>query len=113
MESLRTALVNFREILDPLPDPVVALLILAVAITAAMALHRLIEAITRRFVARRYPNLFAVLARMQGLAQLALLILAILIAVPVAPLQPDTARLLMRLLVISIIACAGWAAITA
>jgi small-conductance mechanosensitive channel len=113
MESLRTALVNFREILDPLPDPVVALLILAVAITAAMALHRLIEAITRRFVAPRYPNLFAVLARMQGLAQLALLILAVLIAVPVAPLQPDTARLLMRLLVISIIACAGWAAITA
>jgi len=50
---------------------------------------------------------------MHGLAQVALLILAVLIAVPVAPLPPDTAQLLMRLLVISIIACAGWAAITA
>ena len=113
MDSLRTALVNFREILDPLPDPVVALLILLVAVTAAMALHRLIAAFTQRFVARRYPKLFAVWVRMQGLAQLALLIIAVLIAVPVAPLQPDTARLLMRLLVISMIACVGWAAITA
>jgi small-conductance mechanosensitive channel len=50
---------------------------------------------------------------MQGLAQLALLILAVLIAVPVAPLDPDVAGLLMRLLVIGIIACVGWAAITA
>jgi small-conductance mechanosensitive channel len=113
MESLRTALVNFREILDPLPDPVVALLILSAAIAAAMALHRVIEALAKRFLARRYPNLFAVWIRMQGLAQLALLIIAVLIAVPVAPLQPDIARLLMRLLVVSIIACVGWAAITA
>ena len=113
MESLRTALVNLREILGPLPDPVVALLVIAVAITVAMALHRLIAASARRFVAPRYPVLFTVLARMQGLAQLALLIIAVLIAVPVAPLDPDMARLLMRLLVISIIACVGWAAITA
>ena len=113
MESLRTALVNFREMLDPLPDPVVALLILSAAITAAMALHRLIAVVTQRFVAPRYPNLFAVWERMQGLAQLALLIIAVLIAVPAAPLQPDAARLLMRLLVIGIIACIGWAAITA
>ena len=113
MEFLRTALVNFRDMLDPLPDPVVALLILSAAITAAMALHRLIAAVTRRFVAPRYPNLFAVWERMQGLAQLALLIIAVLIAVPAAPLDPDAARLLMRLLVISIIACIGWAAIAA
>jgi small-conductance mechanosensitive channel len=113
MESLRTALVNFREMLDPLPDPVVALLILSAAITAAMALHRLIAAVTQRFVAPNYPNLFAAWQRMQGLAQLALLIIAVLIAVPAAPLQPDAARLLMRLLVIGIIACIGWAALTA
>ena len=113
MESLRTALVNFREMLDPLPNLVVALLILSAAITAAMALHRLIAAVTQRFVARRYPNLFAVWERIQGLAQLALLIIAVLIVVPAAPLQPDAAGLLMRLLVISIIACIGWAAITA
>ncbi len=113
MESLRTALVNFGEMLDPLPDPVVALLILSAAITVAMALHRLIAAVTRRFVAPRYPNLFAVWERMQGLAQLALLIIAVLIAVPAAPLDPRAAGLLMRLLVISIIACIGWAAITA
>ena len=106
-------MVNFREILNPLPDPVVALLILAAAITAAMALHGLIAAFTRRVIARRYPKLFAVSERLQGLAQLALLILAVLIAVPVAPLDPDIARLLMRLLVIGIIACVGWAAITA
>ena len=53
MRVLRTALINFREILDPLPDPVVALLILSAAVTAAMALHRLIAAFAKRFVARR------------------------------------------------------------
>lgn len=113
MEFLETALVNFRQILDPLPDPVVALLVLAAAITAAMALHNLISALTRRVMARRYPNMFAIWERLQGVSQLALLIIAVLIAIPVAPFDPGTARLLMRVLVISIIACVGWAAITA
>jgi small-conductance mechanosensitive channel len=113
MESLRAGLTNIRDILDPLPDSIVAILIVLVAVTAAMVLHRVLQLVTRRFIARRNPNLFAVLARMQGLVQLGLLIVAVLAAVPVAPLAPDTARLLMRVLVIGIIAYVGWAAITA
>ena len=50
---------------------------------------------------------------MRGVTQLALLILAMVIAIPVAPLDPDTAQWLARLLLIGVIGLIGWAAITA
>ena len=47
----------------------------------------------------------------RGLSQLALLILAVIIAIPVAPLDSDTAGWLARLLAMAMIGLIGWAAI--
>jgi small-conductance mechanosensitive channel len=113
MDSLRTGLTTVREILEPLPEPLVALFILCVAIGVALALHRWTRVLLRKLIAVRYPSVFAVVTRMRGLTQLGLLIIALVVAIPVAPLPPETRQFLMRLLGIGIIAYIGWAAITA
>jgi len=112
MDSLRAALTWIKNLLSWLPDPVVALLIFAVAILIALALHRWARKLARRAFADRYPYVFSTFNQTHGLSQLALLILAVIIAIPVAPLDPDTARWLTRLLSMAVIGLIGWTAIT-
>lgn len=113
MDSLRNALDTVRVWLDWLPDPIVAVLILLIAIALALFLHRVLRKASRRLLAVRYPNLFSVITQMRGLSRLALFILAVFVALPVAPLDYDFKRLIARFLLMAIIALIGWAAITA
>ncbi|HLA20151.1 MAG TPA: mechanosensitive ion channel domain-containing protein, partial [Pseudolabrys sp.] len=55
----------------------------------------------------------SVFSQMRGVTRLGLLILAMIIALPVAPLDPDTAVWLARLLLVTIVGLIGWAAIAA
>ena len=113
MDSLRNALDVVRGWLAWLPDPVVAVLILLIAIGLALLLHRLLRKASRRLLAARYPNLFSVITQMRGLSRLALFILAVFIALPVAPIDYELKRLIARLLLMAIITLVGWSAITA
>ncbi len=113
MDSLRAALTSVKDLLDWLPDPVVALLILAIAVLVALALHRWARKLVRRAIAGRYPFIFSVFTQTRGLTKAALLILAMMVAVPVAPLPPETAALLARLMAVAVIGLIGWAAIIA
>jgi small-conductance mechanosensitive channel len=113
MDSLRAALTWIKDLLDWLPDPVVALLILAIAVLVALALHRWARKLVRSTLAGRYPYLFSTFTQTRGLSRLALLILAMIVAIPVAPLLPETAQLLARLLAVAVIGLVGWAAIIA
>ena len=113
MDSLRNALDTVRVWLDWLPDPIVAVLILLIAIALALFLHRVLRKASRRLLAVRYPDLFSVITQMRGLSRLALFILAVFVALPVAPLDYDFKRLIARFLLMAIIALIGWAAITA
>lgn len=113
MDSLRAALTPVKDLLDWLPDPVVALLILATAVLFALALHRWVRKLIRRAFGERYPYVFSVFTQTRGLTRLALLILAMIVAIPVAPLQPDTAAFLARAMGVAVIALIGWAAMIA
>ena len=113
MDSLRTALTWVKDLLDWLPDPAVALLILAFAVLLALALHRWASKLVRRAFAERYPYLFSFFTQTRALTRAALLILAMIIAIPVAPLPPETAALLARLMAVAVIGLIGWAAIIA
>ena len=113
MESLRAALIWIKDLLNWLPDPVVALLILAIAVLVALALHRWARKIVRTTLAGRYPYVFSTFTQTRGLSRLALLILAMIIAIPVAPLPPGTAEMLARLLAVAVIGLIGWASIIA
>jgi small-conductance mechanosensitive channel len=113
MDSIRSALTMIRSLLDWLPDPFVALIILALAVAIAHALHNWVRKLLRRILKDRYPSVLSVLTQMRGVTRLALFLVAMIITIPVAPLAPRTAELLTRLLVIGVIGLIGWAAITA
>lgn len=113
MDSLRAALTSIKDLLDWLPDLVVALLILAIAVLFALAIHRWASKLVRRAIAGRYPFIFSVFTQTRGLTKAALLILAMMIAVPVAPLPPETAALLARMMAVAVIGLIGWAAVVA
>jgi small-conductance mechanosensitive channel len=113
MDSFRAALTSIKNLLDWLPDLVVALLILAIAVLFALAIHRWARKLVRRAIAGRYPFIFSVFTQTRGLTKAALLILAMMIAVPVAPLPPETAALLARMMAVAVIGLIGWAAVVA
>src|SRR6476469_3053999 len=113
MDSLRAALTWIKDLLNWLPEPVVALRILGIAVLLALALHRWASKLVRRTIAGRYPFIFSVFTQTRGLTKAALLILAMMLAIPVAPLPPETAQLLARLLAVAVIGLIGWAAIIA
>ncbi|HEY6024872.1 MAG TPA: mechanosensitive ion channel family protein [Pseudolabrys sp.] len=112
MDSLRAALTQIKDLLTWLPSEVVALLILAIAVAIALALHHWMRKLARRTLAARYPDAFSISTQLRGLTRLALLILAMIIALPVAPLDPDIAAWLARILVMAVVGLVGWAAIT-
>jgi len=113
MDSLRAALTSVKNLLDWLPDLVVALLIFAIAVLFALVLHRWARKLVRRAIAGRYPFVFSVFTQTRGLTKAALLILVMMIAVPVAPLPPETAALLARMMAVAVIGLIGWTAIIA
>ena len=79
----------------------------------AISLHRLVRKLVRRLLAQRNPFIFSIFSQMRGVTQFALLILAVIIALPVAPIGADTAEWVARLLLVGVIGLIGWAAITA
>ena len=111
MDGLRSALISLRIWLDWLPIPVVSVLILALAVVIALFLHHWVRGLLRRLLAERYPLLFSLFDRLRGLTRLALLILALIIAIPVAPIGADTAGWLSRLLLMAMVGLVGWTAI--
>jgi small-conductance mechanosensitive channel len=113
MDSLRAALTWIKDLLEWLPDPVVALVILAIAVLVALALHQWARKLVRKALAGRYPYLLSTFTQTRGLSRLALLILAMIIAIPVAPVPPETAALLTRLMAVAVIGLVGWGVIFA
>jgi small-conductance mechanosensitive channel len=113
MDSVRNALTAIKNLLVWLPDPVVAIIILVLAGTLAFSLHKWLRRLVRHTLAERYPYVLSVFSQMRGVTQLGVFILAMIIAIPVAPLDPDTTQWLARLLLIGVIGLIGWTGITA
>jgi small-conductance mechanosensitive channel len=113
MDSLRTGLTTIREFLGWLPPPLVALAILAISLGVALALHRWLRLVVRRLLSVRYPYLFTIVTQTRGLTRLGFILLAFIVAVPVAPLRPEVTTFLGRTVAIGVIAYIGWTAIVA
>jgi small-conductance mechanosensitive channel len=113
MDSLRAAFADLKHMLNWLPDGLVGILIYALAAFAALVLHRIYDRVLRRVVAQRSVFLSALLARTQGLTQLAVLLFALIVVWPIAPLDDETQRIVGRLILIGVVVLIGWTAITA
>jgi small-conductance mechanosensitive channel len=113
MDSTRDALTTIKTLLAWLPDPVVGVIILALAGAIAYSLHKWVRRLLRAMLAERYPYVLSVITQMRGVTRLGLFILAMAIAIPVAPFDPSTTEWLARLLLIGVIGLIGWVGITA
>jgi small-conductance mechanosensitive channel len=112
-DAIRSAVVAIKNGLDWLPDPVVAVIILGLAVVAALAAHNWLHDLLRRLIAHRYPTTFSLFDKTATLTKLALITLAMIIVIPVAPLYRETAEILARLLSMAVIGLIGWTAIVA
>jgi predicted neutral ceramidase superfamily lipid hydrolase len=108
MDSIRNALTSIKALLVWLPNPAVAAILLALAVAIAFLLHRIVRKLIRRLLAHRAPFVFSIFTQMRGVTQLGLVILAIIIAIPVAPVDSDTAAWMTRLVLIGMIGLVGW-----
>jgi small-conductance mechanosensitive channel len=113
MDSIRFALNYLESWLDWLPGPVVGLIVIALAIAVALALHLWARGLARRLLGGRYPFALALATRLRGVTRLAIVIVALIVVLPVAPIPSDLRFALARVLIMAIIGLAGWAAIVA
>ena len=113
MDWITSALIFLRNRLAWLPQPAVGVLILGMVAIIALILHRWARQIIRRLLENRYPYVFSFFVRMRDVTRLAVLLIALGIAIPVAPFDPTTRLWLGRALLVLGVALIGWAAITA
>jgi small-conductance mechanosensitive channel len=104
---------EFAGTLSSAADWAVSAALLLGAAIAAWLLHAAILALMRRFSSERRPFLRSVVGATRNPTRLALLLMALAIALPTAPLGPQTKDILARLLGLAAICLLGWIAATA
>lgn len=94
------------------PAWAVSLIIVVVALTVALVVHGILLAVARRVLGGR-PYLRTIIEATKEPTRLALLIAALAIALPTAPVDADTESVLGKMLVLATIVLVGWIALTA
>jgi small-conductance mechanosensitive channel len=112
-QRIQSSLSAFSAALSFIPAWAVSLIVLVSALIVAWLLHTAILAVLRRLLPGRRPYLQSIVEATKWPTRLALLLVAFAIALPTAPLAPDTMSLLARCLGLATICLLGWLAITA
>jgi small-conductance mechanosensitive channel len=113
LESIRDPLQQVADALAFAPKEVASALILAMAALIALAAHAIGVRLLRPLLNERHPYWSALLHVTNGPTRLALLVLALVIALPSASLDPDISNIVTKILTIATIVLIGWIAITA
>jgi small-conductance mechanosensitive channel len=95
------------------PPWAVSFIILMIAVVVAWLAHAAVLAVARRLLPGRWPYLRSILQATKYPTRLGLLLIAFAIALPTAPLGPDTKSILARCLGLATICMLGWIALTA
>ena len=111
--SLRDLLAVADEYLPWIPNWVWAALMLVAAAALALLLHRAAVRLMRRLVSPQQAFLQSLISATDGLIRMALVIVAVAIVLPVAPLDRDVQAAVGRVLVVAFILLVGWSASTA
>ena len=110
---VQSQLSALRNALSFAPPWAVSAVLLLTAVVVAWLAYALILATARRLLRGRRPYLLSILNATQRPARLAVLLLAFAIALPTAPLDPDTRLILVRCLAVATICLIGWVATVA
>ena len=111
-QNIQNQLIEFRNDLSFVPPWAVSLIILISAVAVAWLIHAAILASLRRLFQGRRPWLRTILQATKNPTRLALLLVALAVALPTAPLEPATKSLLVRALALATICTFGWIALT-
>ena len=111
VETFRNALTALRDLLGWAPNNVTGGVILTVAAVIALLLYGLVSTLVRRVISARHPYLAGILTGTRHLSQLAFLIIAMFIALPIAPFDDAITTALLHVLLVAGIILAGWIAI--
>jgi small-conductance mechanosensitive channel len=95
------------------PDWIVGLTLLCLAIFSALAIHRLLAALLKRAIGPRRSTAVLILEVTSGPSRLALCLAAVAFVTPAAPLGDELRSDLTHLFAVSTIALVGWISIRA
>lgn len=112
-EYVRAALSALSRAISFAPPWAVSFVVLVTAVVVAWLLHVAILALVHRLLRGRRPYLLSVLDATKNPTRLALLIVALAVALPTTPLDPGTASVIVRCLVLATICLLGWMVLTA
>ena len=114
METLDPMFDRLRALLAWAPDPLVAIIILALAALLAVVIHAAAQLALARALGRT-PNAYleAVRVETRSLTLMGMLIVAIAVALPAAPLATVTTVTIEKILLVAIVILIGWGALTA
>jgi small-conductance mechanosensitive channel len=110
--SLRDLLSEFHSHTSWIPNWLLATLIFAMAACLALLLHRGAVRLARRLVLPRRAFLQSLISATDGLIRAALVIVALAMVLPVAPLGREAQATVGRALVVAFIVLLGWSATT-
>lgn len=113
MEELTAFVSPISEALGWAPSWFVSLVILALAIAAAILMHRALFRLATRIVAGRSMFSRSLVSRDEGASRFAMIIVALGMASRVAPLTPVQAAVLSQVLLVCFIGLLAWVARTA
>jgi small-conductance mechanosensitive channel len=111
--GITNTLLEVRNMLTFVPDWAVAAMLLALAVIVAVWLHRAAVAILKRVLGGQHQILQRVITGTQAPSRLALILFALAVTVPAAPLGDELARILSQLLFMAAIGLLGWMAVSA
>jgi small-conductance mechanosensitive channel len=110
--DLQSKLADLSHALSFAPPWAVTFVILVVAFVVAWLVHTAILVTLRRLLRNRRPYLRTILEATKGPTRLALLIVAVAIALPTAPVASGTESIFAKILTLATICLAGWIALT-
>ena len=110
-QDIQSGLDFLSNVIGDAPDALVAAIALALAAAIGLSIHGTIVRLLRRLIGARHPHIQSFLARTTSLTRFGLLVLALFIALPATPLDPDTKATIAQILALASIILAGWTAI--
>jgi small-conductance mechanosensitive channel len=111
--QISETLQRIKDALSWAPDWMIAPMLILVVLIAFLIMHWLAVAIIRRLAGNRRVFLKQLLTRTMAPTRLGLIILAVAVALQVAPLEPSIQATLNEVLLVAFIILLGWAALVA
>lgn len=111
LQNAQSLLSELRRLLDFAPDAIVAAVLFLTAILVAWIIHAIAWRVLVRLAGERHPFARQTLISTKGLTRLALMLFALMVTLPTAPLANEIRSALGKALLVAAIILIGWAAI--